>query len=50
MEDFLKEIKEISQKLDAIEIELFMNQEAAESIEMDLRFLKAQLDYETEGQ
>ncbi len=50
MEDFLKEIKEISKKLDAIEIELFMNQEATQSIDMELRFLKTQIDYENEGQ
>jgi hypothetical protein len=42
---FQLEIYEISKKLDEIEIEIAMNQEALESIEMNIRFLKTELDF-----
>jgi hypothetical protein len=49
MNDVWQQLKEIKQGLDAIDIELAMNMEAIQSIEMELRFLKAELDYENEG-
>jgi len=49
MNDFWNELSEIKRKLDQIEIELSMNAEAIESIEMNLRFLKEELDYELRG-
>jgi hypothetical protein len=42
-------IKKISSDLDRIELELSMNQEALESIEIEARLLKAELDYMAEG-
>jgi hypothetical protein len=44
--EFESEIAEINKKLDAIESEIIMNQEAVESIEMRLRLLKTELDFE----
>lgn len=49
MNDIWKQLKEIKQGLDNIDMELAMNAEAIESIEMELRFLQAELDYETKG-
>jgi hypothetical protein len=46
MDNFEQEIAQISKKLDYIESELIMNQEAMESIEMRLRLLKIELDFE----
>lgn len=46
IEDDLNKIK---RDLDRIDIELAMNKEAIESIEMDLRFLLAELDYDLWG-
>ncbi len=46
MNEFESEIAEINKKLDAIESEIIMNQEAVESIEMRLRLLKTELDFE----
>jgi chromosome segregation ATPase len=43
------EIKELSKKLDRLEMELAMNMEALESIEVDIMLFKAELDYLTEG-
>ena len=45
-EDILNSIKK---DLDRIEMELAMNAEAMESIEMSLRFLQAELDYDLRG-
>lgn len=50
MDDIWQELKEIKKALDLIDLELAMNMEAIESIEMELRFLKAELDYENTGQ
>ena len=49
MNSFEKEVAELRKLLDAIDIELAMNAEALESIELDLRFLKTELDYEAWG-
>lgn len=49
MEDFEQEIASISNKLDNLELEIAMSQEALESIEMRLRLLNTELDFETEG-
>lgn len=43
IEELLNSIK---RDLDRIETELFMNAEAIQSIEMRLRFLSAEFDYE----
>jgi hypothetical protein len=43
------QLKSIKKDLDAIEMQLAMNNEAIESIEMELRFLEAELDYEFKG-
>jgi hypothetical protein len=48
MDQFEQELAEINKKLDAIESELIMNQEAIESIEMRLRLLKIELDFESD--
>jgi putative hemolysin len=47
--DFESEISEVSKKLDNLELELAMSQEALESIEIRLRLLNAELDFQTEG-
>jgi hypothetical protein len=44
--EFESEIAEINKKLDAIESEIVMNQEAIESIEMRIRLLKTELDFQ----
>ena len=49
MNDFESEISEVSKKLDNLELELAMSQEALESIEIRLRLLNAELDFQTEG-
>jgi predicted nucleic acid-binding Zn-ribbon protein len=43
------EIAEINKKLDNLELEIAMSQEALESIEMRLRLLNTELDFEAEG-
>lgn len=48
MNDIFKQLNEIRKGLDAIEAQLAMNSEAIESIEMELRFLQAELDYENQ--
>jgi hypothetical protein len=45
MDDFEAQVQAISSKLDEIEIELMMNQEATESLEIRLRLLRAELDF-----
>ena len=49
MEDFEQEIASINKKRDSLELEIAMSQEALESIEMRLRLLNTELDFETEG-
>jgi len=49
MEDFEQEIASINNKLDNLELEIAMSQEALESIEMRLRLLNTELDFDTEG-
>jgi ABC-type Zn uptake system ZnuABC Zn-binding protein ZnuA len=49
MNEIEAEIKELSKKLDQLEIELAMNMEALESIEVDIMLFKAELDYLAEG-
>jgi hypothetical protein len=49
MDEIQAMIDKISKDLDRIEIELNMNMEALESIEIDARLLKAELDYLAEG-
>lgn len=49
MNEFEAEITEINKKLDNLELEIAMSQEALESIEMRLRLLNTELDFETEG-
>ena len=49
MNEFEAEIAELSKKLDSLELEINMSQEALESIEIRLRLLNTELDFETEG-
>jgi chromosome segregation ATPase len=49
MNDFEQEIANINKKLDSLELEIAMSQEALESIEIRLRLLNAELDFEAEG-
>jgi chromosome segregation ATPase len=46
MNSFEQEIAEISKKLDNLELEIELSQEALESIEIRLRLLKIELDFE----
>lgn len=49
MEDIWENLKQIKKDLDAIEMQLAMNNEAIESIDMELRFLQTEIDFENEG-
>ena len=49
MDDFQQELNNISNKLDNIELEIAMSQEALESIEMRLRLLNTELDFEIDN-
>ena len=49
MDDFQQELNKISNKLDSLELEISMSQEALESIEIRLRLLNAELDFEIEN-
>jgi chromosome segregation ATPase len=49
MEDFEQEVARLNNKLDNLELEIAMSQEALESIEMRLRLLNTELDFESEG-
>ena len=49
MNEFEAEVAELSKKLDRLELEIAMSQEALESIEIRLRLLNTELDFETEG-
>jgi hypothetical protein len=46
--NFETELEAVKKKLDQIETELIMNQEALESIEIRLRLLKTELDFESD--
>jgi chromosome segregation ATPase len=47
--DFEAEIAELNKKLDNLELEIAMSQEALESIEIRLRLLNTEIDFEAEG-
>jgi hypothetical protein len=49
VDDFQEELDKISNKLDNLELEIAMSQEALESIEIRLRLLNTELDFETQG-
>jgi hypothetical protein len=49
MTDIWEELRQIKKDLDAIDMQLAMNNEAIESIEMELRFLQTELDFQDEG-
>jgi hypothetical protein len=49
MDSFEQELNKISNKLDKLELEIAMSQEAVESMEIRLRLLSAELDFESEG-
>jgi chaperonin cofactor prefoldin len=46
MDDVWETLSQIKKELDSLEIQLAMNSESIESIEMELRFLQSELDYE----
>jgi hypothetical protein len=47
--EFEAELAEVSKKLDNLELEIAMSQEALESIEIRLRLLNTELDFEAKG-
>jgi hypothetical protein len=49
VDDFQKEVDNISKKLDNLELEIAMSQEALESIEIRLRLLNTELEFEAQG-
>ena len=49
MNEFEAEVAELSKKLDRLELEIAMSQEALESIEIRLRLFSTELDFETKG-
>lgn len=49
MNDFEAEIAELNKKLDNLELEISMSQEALESIEIRLRLLNTELEFEAQG-
>jgi hypothetical protein len=49
MNDFEQELNRINKNLDKLELEIAMSQEALESIEIRLRLLNTELDFEAEG-
>lgn len=49
MDEFEQEISRLNSKLDNLELEIAMSQEALESIEIRLRLLNTELDFEAEG-
>jgi hypothetical protein len=48
MNSFEQELDKINKNLDRLELEIAMSQEALESIEIRLRLLNTELDFETE--
>jgi hypothetical protein len=49
MNDFEQELDKINKNLDRLELEIAMSQEALESIEIRLRLLYTELNFEAEG-
>jgi hypothetical protein len=49
VDDFQKEVNSISKRLDNLELEIAMSQEALESIEIRLRLLNTELEFEAQG-
>jgi archaellum component FlaC len=49
MDSFEQELTKISNKLDNLELEIAMSQEALESIEIRLRLLNTELEFEANG-
>jgi chromosome segregation ATPase len=49
MDSFEQELDSISKKLDSLEIEIAMSQEAMESLEIRLRLLNTELDFDLKG-
>jgi hypothetical protein len=49
MNDFEQELEKINKNLDRLELEISMSQEALESIEIRLRLLNTELDFEAKG-
>jgi hypothetical protein len=47
MNSFEQELDKINKNLDRLELEIAMSQEALESIEIRLRLLNTELDFET---
>jgi hypothetical protein len=48
MNNFEQELNKINKNLDRLELEIAMSQEALESIEIRLRLLNTELDFEAE--
>jgi hypothetical protein len=48
MNNFEQELEKINKNLDRLEFEIAMSQEALESIEIRLRLLNTELDFESE--
>ena len=49
MNDFEQDIDKINKNLDRLELEIAMSQEALESIEIRLRLLNTELEFEAQG-
>jgi chromosome segregation ATPase len=49
MNDFEQELDKINKNLDRLELEIAMSQEALESIEIRLRLLNTELEFEADG-
>jgi archaellum component FlaC len=49
MDDFEQELDSISKKLDSLELQIAMSQEALESLEIRLRLLNTELDFDLKG-
>jgi chromosome segregation ATPase len=49
MDSFEQEIDSITKKLDSLEVQIAMSQEALESIEIRLRLLNTELDFDLKG-
>jgi archaellum component FlaC len=49
MDDFEQELDSINKKLDSLELQIAMSQEALESLEIRLRLLNTELDFDLKG-
>jgi archaellum component FlaC len=49
MDKFEQELDSISKKLDSLELQIAMSQEALESLEIRLRLLNTELDFDLKG-